>query len=182
MERTNYPDGVDPEDVDSVMQAWGAPFLPPVLTEAHENVGRVTELSLLLTAIERAMPRPAVIFIEGTRLSDEVKTYLEERSLPSGRDDLWGTLWPRPSGFHIPVTDENLIDLRQLVSRHARPEDPYPFGEICDHVVVYCDDLVLLGAYDVGSDVWLSRELPTATVELFREAAGAVSPGNRQSS
>jgi hypothetical protein len=120
------------------------------------------------------MPRPAVVFLEGTRLSDEVKTFLEERSLPSGRDDLWGPMWPRPSGFHIPVTDANMSDLRQLVSTRAQPEEPHPFDEICDHVVVYSDQHVLLGAYDFGSDVWLSRELPVATVELFQEIASAV--------
>jgi hypothetical protein len=176
VERTDYPDGVDPDDLDSVMRGLTAgAFHGSVLTErAHENVGRVTDLSLLLTAIEQVVPRPAVAFIEGTRISDEVRTLLDERSIPSGRDDLWGTAWPRPEGFHLPLTDENMRDLRQLVSSHTRPEDPYPFAGICDHVVVDRDHEIVLAAYDVGSDVWLSRDLPAGTVELFQEVAGAI--------
>ena len=115
--------------MDSVIQGLNrGAFRRSVLTETYKNVGRVADLSLLLTAIERVMPRPAVVFIEGTELSDEVKAVLEERSLHSGRDDLWGT----------------------------------------------SDDQVLLKAYDVGSDVWLSSELPAATVERFQQIAGAV--------
>jgi hypothetical protein len=175
VKRMSYPDDVDPEDVGSVMQALAdGAFGGPVLSfERHTRVGHVTDLASLLVAIEQTLPRPAVMFIEGTRIAPEVETLLESRSVRGTRDDLWGTSWPVPDGFHLPVSDENLRDLRDLVERHAAPEEPYPFSAICDHVVVYSGDVVLMGAYDVGSEVWLSSDLPAETIELFRVAAGA---------
>jgi hypothetical protein len=173
VERTNYPEGVDPEDVDSVMRAMDEFPGPAVSEHRHHSVGRVADLCLLLSAIERLLPRPAVIFIEGTKIAGEVKTFLDEHSIASGRDDLWGTAWPRPEGFHILVTDENLRGLRHLVSTQVRPEEPYPYGAICNHVVVYRDNEILLTAYDVGSEVWLSDDLPAGTAERFREVVDA---------
>jgi hypothetical protein len=174
MERSNYPDGVDPDDVGSVMSALSAgEYEPSVTGRALDSVGRVTDLSLLLTAIEQVVPRPAVVYIEGVRISAEVRAFLDERSVPAGRDDLWGTAWPRPEAFHLSLTDQNMRDLRQLVSSHARPEDPYPFAAVCAHVVVYRDDEIVLAAYDVGSDVLLSGDVPAGIVERFQEIAGA---------
>jgi hypothetical protein len=175
VERTSYPDGVDPEDVDSVLRGVSAgAFGPPAVTaDSHQNAGRVTDLWHLLAAIQHVLPRPAVVYLEGTNIDDEVRTFLDERSIPPGRDDLWVTTWPRPEGFHVPLNDANMDDLCRLVKSQTRAWRPFPFGGICNHVVVYRGDDILLAAYDVGSEVTLSRDLPTATVERFQQVACA---------
>jgi hypothetical protein len=131
-----------------------------------EVVGAVASLKALLAGIAEALPRPAVMFIEGTSIAQPARELLDRRAVDPERDDLWGTIWPRSEGFDVPVTDENLRDLRELAEQHE-PE------EICDHLTVYADERVLLVAHDVGSKVLLSRELPADAVERFRRTTEA---------
>ena len=131
-----------------------------------QRAGHVSDLGSLLGGIAKALPRPSVMFVEGTTIAPEVMALLEECSTDPGRDDLWGTVWPRSDGFHIPVTDENVRALAALAERHATPE-------LCDHVTVYSGDRILLLAHDVGSDVWLSSDLAPGVVERFRESSYA---------
>ena len=170
MKRTSYPDGVDPDDVESVMRALGAGAFDTVAQGGSplEKAGRVSDLSLLLAGIDQALPRPAMLFVEGTSIAPDVKKLLDGRSVQPGRDDLWGTVWPRSDGFHIRVTDENMRDLLKLADHHATPE-------ICDHLTVYCGERILLVAHDVGSDdVWLDGGLPPQAMARFRRVANAI--------
>ena len=81
------------------------------------------------------------------------------------RGDLSGTIWPQPQTFHLPLTNEVGEALRLLGERFAQPE-------MCDHLVVYRDEDILLSAYDAGIDiVWVSRALPTHILEQLRSLA-----------
>jgi hypothetical protein len=168
MKRNSYPDGVDPDDAGSVMRALMSGAFDAATDQNAElqAAGRVAALSSLLAAIAETMPRPSVMFIEGTTIADEVKNDLGDRSVEPGRDDLWGTVWPRSDGFHVPVTDENLRDLLAVAQRKTRQA-------ICDHITVYHGAQVLLAAHDVGGEVWVSGELPADTIEQFRRVANA---------
>jgi hypothetical protein len=117
------------------------------------NAGRVDDHVAILRAVGKAMPRPATVFIEGDSISEEVREFLRTHAVEAKRDDLSGTTWPRSQKFHVSLTDAFAEGLASLAERHAGPE-------ICDHLVVYQDGVILLAAYDAGSDeVWLNREL-----------------------
>jgi hypothetical protein len=169
--RTNRSDDVDPDDEASVTRAIAGAGFGAVAKSAGtlESVGVVSSLPDLLAGIEHALPRPAVMFIEGTSIAGPPRELLDQRAIDPERDDLWGTIWPRSEGFDIPVTDENVRDLVDLAKRH-------PAEEVCDHVTVYRGDRVLLVAHDVGSEVLLNRELPAGVAERFRRSARAAPP------
>jgi hypothetical protein len=166
--RTNRAEEVDPDDEESVMRAIAGAGHKGVAKSAGtlESVGVVSTLEALLAGIGEALPRPAVMFIEGTAIAPAAREHLDQRAIEPERDDLWGTLWPRSEGFDIPATDENVRDLLALAKVH-------PAEEICDHVTVYRGGTVLLVAHDVGSDVLLNRALPPDVIERFRRAANA---------
>ena len=166
--RRNPSGDVDPSDEAAVMRAIVGTSFRAVAKSAGslERVGAVGTLASLLAGIDQALPRPAVMFIEGTSIASEPRVFLDRRSIEPEPDDLWGTVWPRSEGFDVPLTDENLRDLAELASRH-------PEHEICDHITVYRGDRVILVAHDVGSEVLLDRELPDTVIELFQQVAGA---------
>lgn len=138
------------------------------LPASGEWVGEVADVPSLLEGIDAALPRGVVMPIEGTS-APEVEELLADRAVEPVRDDLWATLWPRSPRFHIPLTNENLRDLRALAER------PSGEGVFCDHLVVYDGDRILLYAHDVGCEVWLSRDLSEAARERFRSASDATS-------
>ncbi len=168
MKRANYPEGVDPEDANAVMRALADGAFGNQLAPGppFQSAGRVPDLDALLAGIVAAMPRASIMFIEGTSIVPEAKTLLYDRSVEPQRDDLWGTVWPRPQGFHVPLTDQNVDDLRALADRLAIPE-------VCDHITVYDADQILLIAHDVGSEVWLSGDLSDVARQRFHSAVNA---------
>jgi len=128
------------------------------------DLGPVRDLYGLLKAIDLAMPKEATLYVEGTSIAPEVRDYLGRRQGPAPRRVEPGTLWPKPQVFHLPLEGRKLEELRDLAERHAEPE-------ICDHLVVYLDDRVLLWAHDAGSGhVELARSLPVQLANGFREA------------
>ncbi|MGH2573736.1 MAG: hypothetical protein ACRDGU_09730 [Actinomycetota bacterium] len=129
------------------------------------DLGLVRDLYALLAAIEE-LQEEAVLYLEGTSIVSDIRAFLEaqgaEESQPVGR----GTSWPRPKIYHLPLTRSNLRQLRELAEGHAEPE-------ICDHLVVYSGNQILLSAYDAGSShVYVSRDLSPAMVERIRRRLG----------
>jgi hypothetical protein len=115
--------------------------------------GKPVFLDPLLDAVS-LLPQPATIFVEGTSVSDDVRAFLAAHTQEPGRDDLSGILAPHPEQFHLPLRADVIAGLRELGEHHAEPE-------MFDHLAVYDEDGVLLGAYDVGMDpIWIRRDLP----------------------
>lgn len=130
------------------------------------NLGLIRDLYALLVAIDEVMPAGAVLYLEGTSIVPNIQAFLETHQAQESQLVVRGTLWPRPKTYHLPLTGSNLSQLRELAERHAEPE-------ICDHLVVYRGDEVLVSAYDAGSShVYVSRDLPPETVEGLRRRLG----------
>jgi hypothetical protein len=128
------------------------------------DLGRVSDLSALLRAIDEAMPDDAVLYVEGTTFAPAVADLLGDREVTEKPLVERGTIWPKPRVFHLPLTGTNLAELRSLAEEHAAPE-------VAGHLVVYRGSEVLLEAYDAGGNhVLLSRTLPPETVKAFRAA------------
>jgi hypothetical protein len=125
---------------------------PIVAETTHFNAGRVRDLTAIIRAAG-CLPRPATLFVEGTSISTDVRTFLAAKAVTPGREDLSGTIWPRSAQFHLPLEEEVVDGLCELADRHAEPE-------VCDHIVVYSHHGVLMAAYDAGTDdVWLAQSL-----------------------
>ena len=140
---------------------------PLILSEADAiEIGYVTDLYTLLRAIDEAMPKDAVLYVEGTAIAADVASFLESRTARDKRRIKPNTLWPKPKVFHLPLTGDNLADFRNLAEKHAEPE-------VADHLVVYRGDDVRMWAHDAGSGyVDVARDLSESTVAAFRGALG----------
>jgi hypothetical protein len=129
------------------------------------DLGLVRDLYALLAAIDELMPEGAVLYVEGTNIAPDVARLLEAHPAEESRPVVRGTIWPRPRAYHLPIAGSNVGRLRSLAESHAEPE-------ICDHLVVYSGDRVLLSAYDAGSShAYVSADLPPETVERLRRLA-----------
>ena len=130
------------------------------------EIGYVTDFYKLLQAIDEAMPKDAVLYLEGTSIAPDVASFLESRSAQDQREITANTLWPKPKVFHIPLTRDNLADLRNLAEQHAA-------AEVADHLVVYRGEDVLLWAHDAGYGyVRVARNLRESIVESLRDSLG----------
>ncbi|MBA2372396.1 MAG: hypothetical protein H0V71_12235 [Chloroflexi bacterium] len=130
-------------------------------------VGYVSDLYELLHAIDETMPTNSILYLEGTSIVQEVKDFLSAHQAAESREVEPNTRWPRPHTFHLPLEGTNLTELRQIADRYAEPE-------ICDHLVVYRGDAVLLWAHDAGYGyVSVSRSLPDEITTPFQDVLGA---------
>jgi len=138
-----------------------------ILKEADAlEIGYVTDFYKLLRAIDEAMPKDAVLYLEGTSIAPDVQSFLESRPAADRREIKANTLWPKPKLFHIPLTGDNLAEFRKLAENHAEPE-------VADHLVVYRGNDVLLWAPDAGDGyVYVPRDLSKSIVEALRHALG----------
>jgi hypothetical protein len=131
------------------------------------NLGYVRDLHALLRGIEEAMPEDAVLYLEGTSIAREIEEFLRLNAVEPVAHVTSGTAWPKPRSFHLPTTRPVLGGLRERAAGHAAPE-------LCDHLVVYRDDEVLLSAYDAGAEtVWVRRDLPEESLARLRELLSA---------
>ena len=140
---------------------------PLILREADAlKIGYVTDLYKLLRAIDEAMPKDAVLYLEATDIAPDVASFLESHPAQARREIRANTLWPKPRVFHLPLTGDNLAEFRDLAEKHAEPE-------VADHLVVYRGEAVLLWAHDAGDGyVDVARDLTEPIVEALRNALG----------
>jgi hypothetical protein len=131
------------------------------------NLGYVDDLHALLRALEEAMPDDAVLYVEGTSIVSAIEELLQVHAIEPVAHVTRGTIWPRPRRFHVPTNRVLLGRLRELADRHAAPE-------VCDHLVVYRGDEVLLSAYDAGTEtVWVRRDFPEEALARLRTLLSA---------
>lgn len=131
------------------------------------SIGYVSDPYELLRAIDETMPKDATLYVEGTSIVREIKDFLVSRQTESPREIESGTTWPKPKTFHLPLEGTNLAELRALADHQAGPE-------VCDTLVVYRDDEVLLWAHDAGYGyVDVAPSVPAETTERLRVALGA---------
>ncbi len=120
--------------------------------------------------LEGLLPgEPAVIYLEGVSISPDVRKFFEEHSIPPWHVVYPGTIWPKPSIFHLPASPKVLEGLTLLASSHMRPE-------IADHCHVYTKDGMILQWYDACcSDCPLGAgpTIPEDRVKMFCDLAGA---------
>lgn len=93
---------------------------------------------LALTAVLRL---PVRLCFEGTSITSDVRTLLASHAVAATLPIPPGTIWPKPSVFHVLATDEFIHELAALAGKHAEPE-------VCDHFHAYNDSQGLMQWYD----------------------------------
>ncbi len=135
--------------------------------DEYAELGYVSDLRVLIRAIDAAMPKSAIIYIEGDSIVPEVASFLTSHLASEPRDVWPGSSSRRSRAFHVHLTGTNLAELSVLADSYAAPE-------VCDHVAVYKGDELLLTAYDAGENyVEVSKSLPDETIQHLRAALGA---------
>lgn len=126
----------------------------------------VQDVPTFLRCLGKLFGENAVLYLEGTSIADDVQAFLRTRAAATTRHAAMGTIWPRPSVFHMPLTAENLAGLADLAEHHAEPE-------ICDHLHVYQGETVWLEAHDFPNDsVSVSGEVSEDQLKAFCVALG----------
>jgi hypothetical protein len=111
----------------------------------------------------------AVIYMEGVAISSDVRDFLEKNSAPALQEVRRGTIWPKPSIFHLPASPDVLKCLADLASHHAYPE-------IADHCHAYTKDGMILQWYDAcdpGCPLGAGPTLTEEQVKAFCDCTGA---------
>ncbi len=118
--------------------------------------------------------RDATLYLEGGSHSDEVSAFLDAHSIAPAKQIASiapvqiarGTIWPRQQVFHLPATPDVFAGLSRLADHHAIPE-------ICEHLVVFRDSLVLVDWYDAfDREAYASSTIPEQNISEFAEMVG----------
>ena len=112
-------------------------------------------------------PDDAFLCLEGGAHSSEISTFMNDQSIPAAAKIPHGTIWPRRYCFHFPADSAIFSRLSEFASCHALPE-------ICDHLIVYSTQLILVDWYDVfDRDAYVSATIPEDAVSKFATLNGA---------
>ncbi len=132
----------------------------------HWQITKARDFELFFRHLADLVPQDSILYLEDTAGRD-VRERLERMKLNPGFEVRAGTLWPKPTKYHVPITKENLLELSELAKFHAEPE-------IAMHMVVYCGSAVLLEWYDAGDDpIAISKGIPEHSVRKFCDRLGA---------
>ncbi len=105
----------------------------------------------------------SVLYLEGGEHPKQLKAFLEANKIDPHTKVQMGTVWPRPTTYHLPTDAAFLRELARITDKCANPE-------VCDHLSVYKDGVVLVQAYVCLWDpLYISRRIPLQTLKTFCE-------------
>ena len=123
------------------------------------SVGGEYTLPAVLRALPLIAPPGAVLYLEAGFVTDQVGDFLTAEAASNTSKVYPGTYAPKPARFHVPATVSVL--------------EPLDENEVCDHLVLYVGDTVLLSGYDFGfSPLHVDRAIAEDAVQEFAKRAG----------
>lgn len=127
------------------------------------EVSGESDFPSLFTALPVLLLDGCILYFEGGSTSGELLEFLRAHEIPERTHVAYGTIWPKPSVFHVPAIPETLQRLTELTRSCASPE-------LADHFHVYADQTVLLEWHDVfDQPMLLSGVFPEQRVRTFAE-------------
>jgi hypothetical protein len=127
----------------------------------HWEVVGKTDGPTLFRALQGFLPDGAILYFEDCCSKGDFKRFLEAASIPEQVHITYGTIWPRPSVFHVPAAPDNLEKLAELAEHCAEPE-------VAIHFHVYTKEEMLLQWYDAFDDpMLLSSRFSESDVSRF---------------
>jgi hypothetical protein len=130
-------------------------------TQSFWELDGQTDFPRLLRALSDFLPDGCILYFEGGSPDKGLLEFFNTRGIPEQSHVAVGTIWPKPSCFHVPATRQNLFELAALAESRAEPE-------VAVHFHVYRDAEVLLEWYDVFyQPMCLSAEFPEHVVRAL---------------
>jgi hypothetical protein len=105
------------------------------------EVGGIKIAYTFFSALVEVLPLPVKLCFEGISISSDVRKLLATNVVAATIQIPPGTIWPKPSVFHVLATEQFILELAAVASKHAEPE-------VCDHFHVYKDSQGLMQWYD----------------------------------
>jgi hypothetical protein len=113
------------------------------------------------------LPSPAYLVFEGISIARDVRQLLESAAIPPRRHVPVGTIFPRPTTYHVLASASLLMALADLATKHAEPE-------LCDHLHGYDDSRGLLQWYDAfDSPMLVDDSIPEDSIRKLCDELGA---------
>jgi hypothetical protein len=105
------------------------------------QVAGIKSAEKFFSALSAVLPLPVRLCFEGTSISSDVRTLFASYAIGATLPIPPGTIWPKPSVFHVLATEQFIHELAALAGIHAA-------SEVCDHFHAYNDSKGLMQWYD----------------------------------
>jgi len=111
-------------------------------------------------ALPGILPLPVNLYFEGTRMSPDALALFSSNAIAPALEIPAGTIWPKPSMFHVRATEQFLQQLAALAGKHAE-------AEVCDHLHAYSNGQGLMQWYDAfsGDPLLIGEFIPEEKVQ-----------------
>jgi hypothetical protein len=118
-------------------------------------------------ALPEILPLPTNLCFEGTSITSDVRSLLASNEAEQTLQIPPGTIWPKPSVFHVRATEQFLDQLAVLARHGAEPE-------ICDHFHAYSGNQGLMQWYDAfsGDALLIADSIAEGKVRAFSHKLG----------
>ena len=125
-----------------------------------------TDFPRVLRGLCDLLPDDSILYFEDGSPPKTLRAFLETHRKAEHTHVAPGTLWPRPTCYHVAATGENLAELARLTGSCATPE-------LAIHFHVYHNAEVLLEWHDTFTEpMLLSAALPEEKVVAFARSLG----------
>jgi hypothetical protein len=127
----------------------------------------------LLRSLPTLFPVGASVYFEGTT-ERKFAPWLEAHATSPSLKVAYGTIWPRPDYYHVPLEVTLLEEAANLIEREG-------VAHPCIHLHVHDGNHVLLEWHDAFGDdpMYISSVVPRDRIDLFVRAIG-VGPVSRR--
>lgn len=137
----------------------------PLFVSGWEVVG-IRSSEKFISSLTEVLPLPANLCFEGTSISSDIRALLVSNAIAATLQIPPGTIWPKPSVFHVLATEQFIHELATLAERHAEPE-------VCDHFHAYNDSRGLMQWYDAFDlPLLIDESIAEASVHSFCNKLG----------
>ena len=137
----------------------------PLFVSGWEVAG-IRSPQKFFSALTEVLPLPVHLCFEGTNISSDVRTLLASSAVAATLQIPPGTIWPKPSVFHVLATKQFIYELAALGGRHVGPE-------MCDHFHAYNDSHGLMQWYDAFDlPLLIANSIDEASLENFCQKLG----------
>lgn len=138
------------------------------LVRSGWRVAGIRSASAFFSSLPEILPLPVALCFEGTTIASNVQALFASNAIVASLQIPPGTIWPKPTVFHVLGTEQFLLQLVALAGKHAE-------AEVCDHFHGYKNGHGLLQWYDAfsGDPVLLDESISEKALQSFCRKLGA---------